>query len=201
MLYAAHSCRVVSTTAMLSAHSALATKCIIDDKTWLYQTHCHQKRVVLFSWSWEILLQMIQTRQSSHYQPWEKIVKVYSAFMSLWRLTCCVCRNHHCSASRQLESQITAILVVLSFSFVSILEGPIFNSAFILLGYNTATCLNSASVAHIGLSQREGWDTWHVNIWMDGNRCVSNMLYLKPVSLFLAFVIKLCGFVLLRLGL
>lgn len=71
-------------------------------------------------------------------------------------------------------------------------KGPIFNAAFILFGYN------SASVAHTGLAKEKGEIC--MCICMDGYWCVSDMLDLKPVSLFLAFIIRLCGFVLFKLG-
>lgn len=63
--------------------------------------------VVFFSSFSGILFQVIQIKQRSHSQPWQKRVKICSTFVYLWRLTCCFCRKHHCSASRQTESQIT----------------------------------------------------------------------------------------------
>lgn len=118
-----------------------------------------------------ILLQVIQIKQRSHSQPWQKRVKI--CFMYLWRLTSCFCRKHHCSASRQAESQITLTSVFIPFSFAI---GPLFSSLFVLLGHRAT--LSKLSKYSTPRSQMQGKGEIH-HPCMYVHRCVSDTVDLN----------------------
>lgn len=129
-----------------------------------------------------ILLHVIQIKPRSHSQPWQKRVKICYTFVYLWRLTC-FCRKHHCSASRQAESQITLTPIFLPFSFA---VGPVFSSVFMLLGHRTTLSALIKYSTHRSQMQGKGeihHSCGHVH------RRVSDTVDFKLMSLFLVFVI------------